>query len=53
MGRGARPAVPGTIGQELRHNPFMRVGRPTVLAAVGETDPVRCLAAVRARKDQF
>lgn len=50
--------VPSTLAEEWRTNPFLRVAEPAVLAAAGTwtgqslRDPIACLAAVRAWKDQ-
>ncbi|KAJ2558206.1 Cytoplasmic glyoxalase II [Coemansia sp. RSA 1933] len=45
--------MPSTIAEELATNPFMRVNQPDVQKAVGATDPVDVLAAVRRMKDNF
>lgn len=50
--------VPSTLAEEWRTNPFLRVAEPAVLAAASAwtgqvlSDPIACLAAVRAWKDQ-
>ncbi len=54
-----RPTLPSTIGREKAINPFLRCDRPGVvreLAArtgTAPTDPIACLAALRAWKDVF
>lgn len=51
-----RPTVPGTIGAELRTNPFMRVNAPAVRAHVGlaaTDDPIEVLSRLRKEKDGF
>ncbi|KAG5184316.1 beta-lactamase-like protein, partial [Tribonema minus] len=48
-----QPTIPSTIGEELAYNPFMRTNVPEVMAAVGASTPVECMAALRARKDVF
>lgn len=48
-----RSTVPSTIGEERTYNPFMRVHVPAVAGATGESDAVRVMAALRARKDRF
>ncbi|MCA9542197.1 MAG: hydroxyacylglutathione hydrolase [Myxococcales bacterium] len=47
------PTVPSTVGDEKQTNPFLRVRTSAVAAAVGETDPIAVMAALRARKDDF
>ena len=47
------PTVPSTIGDELAHNPFMRVAVRHVAARYESADPVRVLGAMRAEKDDF
>lgn len=50
------PTVPGTIEEELRSNPFMRVEVPAVRRHVGlgdNADPVEVLARLRAEKNSF
>jgi hydroxyacylglutathione hydrolase len=50
--------VPSSLAEEWQTNPFLRVMTPSVMAAASTwkgqtlTDPVSCLAAVRAWKDQ-
>ena len=38
---------------EWKTNPFMRCGEPSMLAYTGETDAVKSLAVVRARKSAW
>eukprot|EP00123_Amoebidium_parasiticum_P003786 comp15101_c0_seq1/m.11752 comp15101_c0_seq1/g.11752 ORF comp15101_c0_seq1/g.11752 comp15101_c0_seq1/m.11752 type:complete len:318 (-) comp15101_c0_seq1:78-1031(-) len=45
--------VPTTIGDELKFNPFMRVGQRSVKDAVGQEDEVEVMAELRRRKDSF
>ena len=48
------PTVPSTIGDELEHNPFMRVREPTVREHVGGgTDDVDVMRKLRNFKDTF
>ncbi len=47
------PTVPSSIGAELLHNPFLRVGQPALRARFGLSDPVELLARVRKDKDTF
>ena len=39
--------------EELGYNPFLRCQQAAVQNAVGESDPVKVLAALRHRKDTF
>lgn len=49
-----RPTVPGRLGAERRHNPFMRVREPTVQRAMGtEGDPIATMKALREAKNAF
>jgi hydroxyacylglutathione hydrolase len=49
-----RPTVPGTIGEELATNPFLRADQPALQAAAGAPgDPVATFASIRRRKDEF
>lgn len=49
-----RPTVPGTLGEELATNPFLRVKEPTLQATAGTPgDPVATFAEIRKRKDSF
>lgn len=48
------PCVPSTLGEEARHNSFLRCGEPSVAKAAGlgeGADPVAVLAALRQLKD--
>ena len=47
--------VPGTLGDELATNPFLRADRPELARAVGvpSGDPVAVFAALRKAKDTF
>ncbi len=47
------PTVPSTIGDEIAHNPFMRVSVPAVRARYENGDPATVLGAIRAAKDAF
>ncbi|RTE81817.1 hypothetical protein BHE90_003710 [Fusarium euwallaceae] len=42
-----------TIGDEKRHNVFMRVGEPEIQEAAGATDPVQAMHRLRQMKDSF
>ncbi|MGH6989265.1 MAG: hydroxyacylglutathione hydrolase [Stellaceae bacterium] len=49
-----QPTVPGTIGEELLTNPFLRADRQSLQESVGTVgDPIATLAAIRHRKDAF
>eukprot|EP00802_Teleaulax_amphioxeia_P022813 Tamp_23300.p1 GENE.Tamp_23300~~Tamp_23300.p1 ORF type:complete len:288 (+),score=48.22 Tamp_23300:82-864(+) len=48
-----QPTVPSTLADEWKTNPFMRCGEPSMLAYTGETDAVKSLAVVRARKSAW
>lgn len=45
--------VPSTLGEERRYNPFLRVGLPSVQAAVAASDPVQAMDRLREKKNQF
>lgn len=46
--------IPGTIGEEMATNPFLRADQPALQAAMGTIgDPVLTFAAIRRRKDNF
>jgi len=45
--------VPSTIGEEKTYNPFMRVAEPALHKAMGTSDPVSTMAALRQTKNQF
>jgi hydroxyacylglutathione hydrolase len=47
------PTVPSTMGDELAHNPFLRVTVPAVAARYGKSDPTDVLGAMRKAKDEF
>jgi len=50
------PTVPGTIAEELKSNPFLRVEVPEVRAHVGlgeNADPIEVLARLREEKNSF
>lgn len=54
MRAAGRSTVPGTLGEELATNPFLRADRPELQAAVGAPgDAVAAFAAIRRRKDEF
>ncbi|KAJ3358842.1 hypothetical protein GGF32_009938 [Allomyces javanicus] len=46
-------SVPGTIGEELQTNPFMRTGELSVQQATGETDTVEVMGKLREMKNEF
>ncbi|CAH8628371.1 unnamed protein product [Heterobilharzia americana] len=48
-----QPSVPGTIGEELATNPFMRVSEPDVLAHAKTADPIEAMGTIREEKDRF
>lgn len=50
------PSVPGTIGEELESNPFLRVDSKEIRATLGiaaDASPSAALGAIRAAKDSF
>lgn len=47
------PTVPGTIGEEKKYNPFMRVDVSAVQQHVKQTNPVDVMGALRRDKDGF
>jgi len=49
----ARPTVPSTVAEELRINPFMRTGQPSVQSHAGTNTVVETMRALRAEKDNF
>jgi len=51
--RTGAPTVPSTLGEEWMTNPFMRCREATLLAYTGESDAVKCLAVIRARKSAW
>jgi hydroxyacylglutathione hydrolase len=49
-----KSTVPGTMGEELATNPFLRYDLPSLQAAVGHPgEVVATFAAIRERKDKF
>lgn len=48
-----KPTVPGTIGEELATNPFMRVDNPDLQSFVKATDAIKAMATIREMKDRF
>ncbi|MGH7014728.1 MAG: hydroxyacylglutathione hydrolase [Stellaceae bacterium] len=49
-----KPTVPGTLGDELATNPFLRADQPGLQQAMGAPgDPVATFAAIRKAKDNF
>ncbi|KNE62158.1 hydroxyacylglutathione hydrolase [Allomyces macrogynus ATCC 38327] len=46
-------SVPGTIGEELQTNPFMRTGEVSVQQATGETEAVAAMGKLREMKNAF
>lgn len=47
------PTVPSSVGTELLINPFMRVHEPAVQEAMGTTDEVSTMSALRSAKNSF
>ncbi|KAL5006225.1 hypothetical protein ScPMuIL_015031 [Solemya velum] len=45
--------IPSTVEQEMKINPFMRVGEQPVQTFAGKTDPIQVMAHVRKEKDNF
>jgi hydroxyacylglutathione hydrolase len=49
-----KATVPGSMGEELATNPFLRADLPALQAATGTPgDPIATFAAIRQRKDNF
>ncbi|HEX7967929.1 MAG TPA: hydroxyacylglutathione hydrolase [Stellaceae bacterium] len=49
-----KSTVPGTMGEEIATNPFLRADQPALQQAAGAPgDPVATFAAIRQRKDNF
>lgn len=54
-----KPTLPGTIAQEMKINPYMRVAEPQILTALAQitgtmpTGDVEAFAAIRQLKDNF
>jgi hydroxyacylglutathione hydrolase len=51
-----KPTVPSTLGEERRHNPFLRAGSPEIRKSLGiaaDADDVTAFAAIRKAKDGF
>jgi hydroxyacylglutathione hydrolase len=54
MRASGRSTVPGTMGEELATNPFLRADNPALQAAMGAPgDAVATFAVIRQRKDKF
>lgn len=47
------PTIPSTIAEELKINPFMRVGSPSAQKHTGKTDPIEVMRFLRQEKDSF
>ncbi|KAF9437051.1 hypothetical protein BGZ76_002121 [Entomortierella beljakovae] len=45
--------VPGTIGEELLCNPFLRVNEPSLQTFTGKTDPIDVMQVLRDLKNNF
>lgn len=50
-----KATLPTTLGEELRTNPFLRAGEPSVQAALGMAgaEPAAVFTEIRQRKDRF
>lgn len=51
-----QPGVPGSIEEELQHNPFLRYNHPLVIAKIdpeGRQSPLERLISLRRMKDRF
>lgn len=48
-----KATLPVSLARELATNPFLRLGQPALLAALGGDDAGARLAELRARKDRF
>lgn len=54
MRAAGQSTVPGSLGDELATNPFLRADQPSLQAMTGtQGDPVATFAAIRHRKDVF
>jgi hydroxyacylglutathione hydrolase len=51
--QAGRPTVPGTIGEELSYNLFMRCREPSTQRLVGANDAVEAMRLLRERKNNF
>lgn len=47
------PTIPGSIGEEKKINPFMRVNEPSVQSHAKQTDGITTMGAIRKEKDNF
>ncbi|XP_064613620.1 hydroxyacylglutathione hydrolase, mitochondrial-like isoform X2 [Liolophura sinensis] len=47
------PTIPSTIAEELKFNPFMRVGAAEVQKHCGKSDPVKTMGFLRDEKNNF
>ncbi|KAF9292186.1 hypothetical protein BGZ88_006476 [Linnemannia elongata] len=48
-----KSTIPGTIGEELLTNPFLRVNEPSLQAFTGKNDPIDVMHALRELKNNF
>ncbi|KAG0276393.1 hypothetical protein BGZ95_007601 [Linnemannia exigua] len=48
-----KSTIPGTIGEELLVNPFLRVNEPSLQASTGKTDPIDVMHDLRELKNNF
>ncbi|KAF9106901.1 hypothetical protein BGX27_008948 [Mortierella sp. AM989] len=53
MNESVTITVPGTIGEELLCNPFLRVNEPALQAFTGKTDPIDVMHVLRELKNNF
>ncbi|KAF9930057.1 hypothetical protein FBU30_000894 [Linnemannia zychae] len=51
--QSTRMTIPGTIGEELLMNPFLRVNEPSLQEFTGKTDPIDVMHDLRKSKDNF
>lgn len=47
------PTIPSTIAEEMKINPFMRVGSSNAQKHTGKTDPIEAMRFLRQEKDSF
>ncbi|KAF9967964.1 hypothetical protein BGZ65_012844, partial [Modicella reniformis] len=53
INQNALITVPGTIGEELLCNPFLRVNEPALQAFTGKADPIDVMHVLRELKNNF
>ncbi|KAG0034606.1 hypothetical protein BGZ81_003919 [Podila clonocystis] len=53
MDENVTSTIPGTIGEELLCNPFLRVNEPSLQALTGKSDPIDVMHVLREMKNNF